>query len=95
MTCAKETFQEVQTRRRSDVKVLVDILVVGLKGAKKTEIVYKANLNFKIAKKYLDFLAAKGLLTEDSFRGAKKIYQTTEKGKMFIKRYGETVELIS
>jgi len=94
MNQVEASFQELQTRRRSDIKMLVEILIVGLKGAKKTEIVYKANLNFKIAKKYLDFLLAKGLLTEDSLCGRKKIYRTTEKGKMFIKRYGETVELI-
>ena len=76
------------------MKMLVDILVLGLKGAKKTEIVYKANLNFKIGKKYLDFLLAKGLMTEDSLQGTRKIYRTTEKGKMFIKRFGETVGLI-
>ena len=86
--------EEKLSWRRSAINVLVDMLVVALKGAKKTDIVYKTNLNFKVAKKYLDFLLAKGLITAESLQGRRKVYRTTEKGKLFIKRYRETVELI-
>lgn len=86
--------EEKLTWRRSAINVLVDILAVALKGAKKTDIVYKTNLNFKVAKRYLNFLLAKGLITAGSFQSRRKVYRTTEKGKMFIKRYRETVELI-
>ncbi|EMR73165.1 hypothetical protein MCGE09_00002, partial [Thaumarchaeota archaeon SCGC AB-539-E09] len=37
-------------------------LKVAQTGAKKTQIVYQANLNFKIVKKYLNRLIDKGLL---------------------------------
>lgn len=74
---------------------MVDILKIALNGAGKTEIVYKANLNFKQAQKYLDFLRGKGVLTIDVSRRGKKKYRTTEKGRAFIKRYQKTLELIS
>ncbi|MGC8912227.1 MAG: winged helix-turn-helix domain-containing protein [Nitrososphaeria archaeon] len=78
--------------RRSTIKLIVDILDIALKGATKTEIVYKANLNFKQVEKFLDFLIKKGLLSVSSNK--RKRYRTTEKGKEFIKRYRKTVELI-
>jgi predicted transcriptional regulator len=80
--------------RRSDVKIMVEILNISFNGAKKTEIVYKANLNFRQAQKYLNFLAKKGLLAANiSTRGRNK-YQTTQKGKAFAERYEEIVELV-
>lgn len=78
--------------RRGTVKIIVDILEIALKGAMKTEIVYKANLNFKIVQKYLDFLIKKGLMSVSSNK--RKKYKTTEKGREFIKRYKEAFELI-
>jgi predicted transcriptional regulator len=80
------------SEKRSAVNLMVDILKIALKGAGKTEIVYKANLNFKQVRKYLDFLLEKGLIAVSSNK--RKKYRTTEKGKAFIKRYRETVELI-
>jgi predicted transcriptional regulator len=80
------------SEKRSNVKLMVDILEIALKGTGKTEIVYKANLNFKQVQKYLDFLIGKGLISVSSNK--RKKYRTTEKGKAFIKRYKETVELI-
>lgn len=85
---------EERKKRRGGLQILVRILVIALRGARKTEIVYRANLNFNLGKKYLDFLLAKGLITRDSPNGTRKIYRTTRKGKMFIKRYREIVELI-
>jgi predicted transcriptional regulator len=70
----------------------VDILEVACNGATKTEIVYRANLNFKQVQKFLDFLIKKGLLVTSSNK--RKRYMTTEKGKEFINRYKKTIELI-
>lgn len=80
------------SEKRNTVKIMVDILEIALKGAGKTEIVYKANLNFEQVRKYLDFLLGKGLMAVSSNK--RKKYRTTEKGKAFIKRYTETLELI-
>lgn len=74
--------------------LMVNMLGVTLEGAKKTEIVYKANLNFKQAQKYLDFLLRKGLITVEVSSGERKIYRTTERGRSFLTRYKKTLELI-
>ena len=63
--------------RRNDLDICADILRVAKKGAKKTQIVYKANLNFKIVKKYLKRLLENGLL------------DSSERGKLFQRRTRE------
>ena len=57
-------------------------------GAKKTQIVYQANLDFKIVKKYLSRLIEKGLLDPANDR---RYYTTTSRGVDFIDRYGALV----
>jgi len=73
--------------RRNDLDICADILQVALDGAKKTEIVYKANLNFTILKKYLRRLIDKDLLqpTEDDQ------FITTLRGTRFLEKYYELV----
>ncbi len=48
--------------RRNDLDICADILTVARAGAKKTHIVYRANLNFKLVRKYLRRLIENGLL---------------------------------
>jgi len=70
------------SRKRSNLEVSADILKVAIGGAKKSHIVYQANLNFAIIKEYLENLARSGLLTapmDDS-----KLYTTTDKGIAFV-----------
>ena len=57
--------------RRSDVDIIGSILEVTEGGAKKTEIVYKVNLNHSLLKKYLSTLVEKELITETSCGGTK------------------------
>jgi len=68
--------------RRGKLEIIADILSVALKGAKKTEIVYKANINFKRIEKYLPYLMEKGLMEHTN-----GVYCTTEKGKEFLRDY--------
>jgi predicted transcriptional regulator len=70
--------------RRNDLDICADILKVSKAGAKKTHIVYKANLNFRIVKKYLSRLIANGFLNHGSDNG---IYLTTGKGSEFLEQY--------
>ncbi|MCK5626233.1 hypothetical protein KAI11_05190, partial [Candidatus Bathyarchaeota archaeon] len=42
----------LNNKRRSDLEISADILKVALHGAKKSHIVYRANLNFEVVKKY-------------------------------------------
>ena len=72
--------------RRNDLDICADILEIAKDGAKKTHLVYKANLNFTIIKKYLRRLRENGLL--DQFDGK---FFTTKKGKMFLEQYQSLV----
>ena len=49
--------------KRNNLDICADILRVSRGGAKKTHIVYRANLNFKIVKGYLTRLAREGSWT--------------------------------
>ncbi|EMR74152.1 putative transcriptional regulator [Thaumarchaeota archaeon SCGC AB-539-E09] len=68
--------------RRNNLDISADILQVAQEGAKKTQIVYKANLNFLIVKKYLNNLIEKDLMNKND-----KHYFTTDKGRDFLMSY--------
>ena len=65
--------------RRNNLDICADILQVAQPGARKTQIVYKANLNFMIVKKYLSNLIENGFIEKFD-----KLYYTTNKGVNFI-----------
>ena len=73
--------------RRNDLDICADILKVTHNGAKKTQMVYKANLNFKVVKRYIKRLTDGGLL--ESVNGH---FFTTDKGSRFVAQYREFVE---
>lgn len=73
---------------RNNLDICVDILHVARKGAKKTHIVYKANLNFKIVKKYINRLIKTGML---SSANDSSLYVTTGQGIKFLVKYNELV----
>lgn len=64
--------------------ICADILQVARGGAKKTRIVYQANLNFKLVEKYLRRLIHNGLIQRSD-----RFFTTTPKGARFIEQYGE------
>ncbi len=68
--------------RRNSLDIYSEILNLSEHGAKKTQIVYKANLNFNIAKKHINALMERGFVEEKS-----KLYFTTERGKNFVENY--------
>ena len=74
----------LRMKRRNNVDIMADILRISRGGAKKTWIVYRANLNFNIVKKYLSELMEKGLLA--AYKGS-NTYQTTERGIEFLEQY--------
>ena len=69
-------------RRRNNLDIMAEILEIARLGAKKTWIVYRANLNYKLVKEYLDELMEKRLLDSDG-----SIYQTTDQGLEFLEEY--------
>lgn len=65
--------------RRSRIDIIVDLLEVTKNGVNKTAIVYKTNLNFRLANKYLLHLVKQGLLEKKSDK-----YFTSDTGKIFL-----------
>lgn len=73
------------SRKRSKLEITADILRVAVGGARKSHIVYQANLNFQIIKNYLKELINSGLLQSPT--NGNKLYITTEKGLQYINYY--------
>lgn len=71
-------------KRRNNRDVEADIIRVALSrgGALKTQIVYGANLNFRIVKGYLAGLLQRGLIELDGPR-----YFPTEKARLYLATY--------
>ena len=68
--------------RRNNLDICADILQVARSGAKKTEIVYGANLNFKVVEGYLKRLISEGLIQK-----LDRLFTTTPKGRQFVEQY--------
>ena len=75
--------------QRDKLEIARNILFVCKNGAKKTEIVYKANLNFKSAGAYLDWLVNRKMITKegDSFK-------TTANGDELLSNLQSTSKLM-
>ena len=76
--------------KRNSFDISADILRISQSGAKKTHLVYKANLNFKIVKKYLNSLIINGLL---EYNG--NWYHITDKGSKFLEKYDALIPPLS
>lgn len=76
--------------KRNDLDICADILQVARDGAKKTHLVYRANLNFSIIKKYLRKLKENGLIESENGR-----FFTTEEGVRFLKQYKDFLAPLS
>lgn len=73
---------------RSRLDIIADILSV-VKGngrAKKTHIMYGANLSYTVLTKYLSEVLNAYLI---KFEGSRRCYVLTEKGKRFLEHYRE------
>jgi len=71
---------------RSRLDITADILQVVSQNAKKTHIMYQANLSYKVLKRYLRDLTAASLM---SFEIAEQCYVITTKGQAFLEAYKE------
>ncbi len=69
---------------RSRIDVIIDILEVAKMGINKTGLVYRTNLNFKLANNYLEILQNQGLVEKRLEK-----YITTDKGKAFLQKANE------
>jgi len=71
---------------RSKLQIIADILLVAGKGAKKTRIMYQANLSYDLLKRYLAYTLEADLISIDK---DEKSYVITQKGETFLRRYKE------
>ena len=74
--------------RRTSIDVIADILQIAREGARITHIVYKGNLNFKMAHRYVRDLLKRGLMREEP-----PLYHSTAKGDLYIARYHQLTEV--
>ena len=73
--------------RRSEIKIIDEILKLSSDGAKKTELLYQGNFSYAQLQKYLTFLIERDILEESvvNYNGSStKLYTTTEKGLLFL-----------
>ena len=69
---------------RGKLDIIADILRVVSQNAKKTQIMYQANLSYKVLKRYLRNVTAYSLI---SFETEEQCYVLTQKGHEFLEAY--------
>ena len=69
---------------RNKLDIIADILNVASRDAKKTQIMYQANLSYKVLQKYLSEVVEADLVC---FEGDRQCYLLTDKGREFLEAY--------
>ena len=82
-------------RRRGRIEIMMDILDQALKGANKTKIMYRANLNFSRFERYFRELSKKGLIEVIDDPDASVVYKTTERGRELLRVLMKAEKLLS
>ena len=67
-------------KRRAPHEIIMEILKLAERGAKKTDIMYRARLSFDMLERYLNALKEADFITEES-----SIWKTTKKGSHVIR----------
>ena len=71
---------------RDRLDIIADILNVASREAKKTQIMYQANLSYKVLQRYLNEVVTASLVT---FENNKQCYMLTGKGHEYLDAYKE------
>ena len=69
---------------RNRLEIIADILQVVSQQPKKTQIMYQANLSYKVLQKYLKEVSKASLI---DFEFEKQCYKLTNKGSKFLEAY--------
>ena len=69
---------------RSRLDIIADILQVVSQNAKKTQIMYQANLSYKVLQRYLGDITSASLI---NFETEEQCYVLTQKGQDFLQAY--------
>jgi predicted transcriptional regulator len=85
------TYEEGRIMRRSKLEMYVDILqVLSHRGPLKlTHIMYKANVNCRVLKEYLDFLTRQDLIVERTVGRSRTVFAITQRGITVLKYFRE------
>ncbi len=82
------------SRRRSDIKIIADMLRVGEKGAGKTEIMYTANMSYSQIQKYLEYLVNQGFIHKVELDKTMIAYQVTDSGLKLLKAIDNLIAMM-
>ncbi len=85
--------KKMKAAKRDLIGIYADILKAIGPGARKTHIVYKANLNFSLCKRYLGELLGMGLVKTTT--DPHPTWTITEGGREFLEKHGELRGLLS
>ena len=69
---------------RNRLDIIADILQVASQSAKKTQIMYQANLSYKVLQRYLKDITTASLI---DFETTEQCYVLTQKGREFLEAY--------
>ena len=82
------------SRRRSDIKIIADMLRVGEKGAGKTEIMYTANMSYSQIQKYLEYLVNQGFVNKVDLDNTMVAYQVTDSGLKLLRAIDNLIAML-
>jgi len=71
------------SKYRERLQIVADILLIAGRGAKKTQIMYQANLSYRLLCRYLGEVLSAGLVSFEN----RDCYVLTAKGKEFLDKY--------
>ena len=71
---------------RGRLDIIADILNVASRSAKKTQIMYQANLSYRVLQRYLAEIVDAELI---AFEDSKQNYSLTSKGRKFLDAYAK------
>jgi predicted transcriptional regulator len=75
-------------KNRSGLEILASIISAAVGGARKTHVMYRANLSHSQLQRYLAFLKSRGLVrTVESLAANALLYEATERGMQFLRDY--------
>jgi len=77
------------SKYRNRLQIIAEILRTARKGARKTRIMYQANLSYDLLNRYLAETLEADLLTINK---DEKLYMVTRKGEEFLEKYGDYSE---
>jgi len=80
--------------QRSRIDIMACILENSNEGSRKTRLIYRCNLSLAQFKLYRDCLIEVGLLRVSKLEDGTEIYQTTDKGREFLRDYNSIKSIL-